>query len=87
MLAIAKTESGLATILGHGKCLPVPFLLTSKPKATLSFGSEIAHILARHGAEDLSSGKVLLGLAMLFEVLGLDGGTGVNRLALNYLLS
>ncbi|KAL7424718.1 metalloendopeptidase [Cryptotrichosporon argae] len=46
-------------------------------------GHEIAHQVARHSAERLSSMKVLFGLSFLLESLGLD--VGMTRLLLTFL--
>ncbi|EIW68973.1 hypothetical protein TREMEDRAFT_39304 [Tremella mesenterica DSM 1558] len=47
-------------------------------------GHEVAHQVARHGAERLSSMKVLFALGFLLETLGLD--VGLSRLLLTLLL-
>ena len=52
--------------------------------STLSRGTEIAHVVARHNAERYSSMKVLLGFATLLEVLGLD--YGIARILTTFLL-
>ncbi|OWZ31902.1 mitochondrial metalloendopeptidase OMA1 [Cryptococcus neoformans] len=47
-------------------------------------GHEIAHQVARHPAERMSSMKVLFALGLLLETLGLD--VGVSRLLLTFML-
>lgn len=47
-------------------------------------GHEIAHVVARHGAERMSMMKVLLGVSLLLESLGLD--VGLTRLLVTFLL-
>jgi len=47
-------------------------------------GHEVAHQVARHGAERMSSMKVLFALGFLLESLGLD--VGISRLLLTFLL-
>lgn len=43
--------------------------------------------VARHGGERMSSTKVLFALVLLMELLGLDFGTGLNRLGLSLFLT
>jgi len=52
--------------------------------STLSRGTEIAHVVARHNAERYSSMKVLLAFATFLEVLGLD--YGIARVLTTFLL-
>jgi len=47
-------------------------------------GHEIAHVVARHNAEALSSQRLLLGVAALLEFIGLD--FGLARVGTTYLL-
>ncbi|SCV67927.1 BQ2448_48 [Microbotryum intermedium] len=48
-------------------------------------GHEIAHQVARHSAERMSSLKVLFGLSILLESLGID--PGISRVGLNLLMT
>lgn len=64
-------------LLGHAT-LPPP-RPSASPRQT-----EIAHQVARHSAERMSSVKVLFVLGYLLEALGLD--VGVSRLLLTFLL-
>lgn len=47
-------------------------------------GHEIAHVVARHGAERMSSMKVLFGVSFLLETLGLD--VGLTRLLVTFMM-
>lgn len=47
-------------------------------------GHEIAHVVARHGAERMSSMKVLFGVSFLLETLGLD--VGFTRLLVTFMM-
>lgn len=91
ILPVAKTEDGLASVMGHGSSLPL--FLSFLPKSHSSSApqntnkTEIAHAVARHGGERMSSSKVLFALVILLELLGLDFGTGLNRLGLSLFLT
>ncbi|KAF8321362.1 hypothetical protein DL93DRAFT_2093982 [Clavulina sp. PMI_390] len=60
ILPVAKTEDGLASVIGH---------------------------VARHSGERMSGSKVIFALMILLDILGLDFGTGINRLGLSLLLT
>lgn len=47
-------------------------------------GHEVAHVVARHGAERMSSMKVLFGVSFLLETLGLD--VGLTRLLVTLMM-
>jgi len=79
IIPVAKDEDGLAAVLGHGLSST-----SVRLGSALSYGTEIAHVVARHNAERYSSAKVLLAFATLLEALGLD--YGISRLLTTFLL-
>lgn len=85
ILDVAKDEHGLAVILGHGN-FGLPLHHNECTAADLGpVVTEIAHQVARHSAERMSSLKVLMGLSLLLESFGIDAG--LSRILLNFLMT
>lgn len=75
ILPVSANDDGLATVMGHEIAHVGEWILRSETRLTT---------VARHGAERMSSMKVLFGISFLLESLGLD--VGLTRLLVTFLL-
>jgi predicted Zn-dependent protease len=75
ILPVSGNDDGLATVLGHE--------VAHQGRSYISHWAQLMSVL-RHGAERMSSMKVLFALGLVLETLGLD--VGFSRLLLTFLL-
>jgi Zn-dependent protease with chaperone function len=72
---VSGNDDGLATVLGHE--------VAHQGTSPIHQQAQLISVL-RHGAERMSSMKVLFALGLVLETLGLD--VGFSRLLLTFLL-
>ncbi|KDE06935.1 hypothetical protein MVLG_02822 [Microbotryum lychnidis-dioicae p1A1 Lamole] len=85
---VIRDEQRNAFVLPGGKIFVFSGILPIARDAdglAVILGHEIAHQVARHSAERMSSLKVLFGLSILLESLGID--PGISRVGLNLLMT